>query len=404
MPCGRDDVLDALLHPVQRLVHRAADDRGALQGVLAPVEEALVAAGRAQGGEVVGQAAGGRGVGALVVVDDDDQRQVLVGGDVVDRLPRHAAGERAVADDRDGVPVALAAQATRLGDAVGPGQRGRGVGVLDDVVLGLGAAGVAGQAALLREPAEVVPAGEQLVHVGLVAGVEDDRCRAASRTPGAARWSARPRRGWARGGRRSSRRSRRGRSRISSARAGSCSAGEGLEVVGTVDRVEHVHDQVVLPHRGVARVYVVSLSAQVLPGFPSGASGASAARAESHLTSERAGRIGPWTVIATCSGAARTVWDRPGDRLLPGRLLHDRAAGPRQPHRLRGGHGRVPAPPAAARQRPGHRRGPTWPSPACAPVTGGAWWRCAGWRPTRPAPPLRSCWPRPTSARWRPCR
>ena len=117
--------------------------------VLAPVEEPLVAAGRAQRGEVVGEAADGRGVGALVVVDDDDQGQVLVGGDVVDRLPGHAAGEGAVADDRDGVPVALAAQAARLGDAVGPGQGRRRVGVLDDVVLGLGAAGVAGQAALL---------------------------------------------------------------------------------------------------------------------------------------------------------------------------------------------------------------------------------------------------------------
>ena len=123
-----------------------------LQGVLAPVEEPLVAPGGAQRREVVGQAADGRGVGALVVVDDDDQRQVLVDGDVVERLPGHAAGERAVADDRHGVPVALAAQPARLGDAVGPGQRRRRVGVLDDVVLGLGAARVAGQAALLAQP------------------------------------------------------------------------------------------------------------------------------------------------------------------------------------------------------------------------------------------------------------
>ena len=46
---------------------------------------------------------------------------------------------------------------------------------LDDVVLGLRALGVAGQPALLAEPAEVLPPGQQLVHVGLVAGVEDDR-------------------------------------------------------------------------------------------------------------------------------------------------------------------------------------------------------------------------------------
>jgi hypothetical protein len=48
------------------------------------------------------------------------------------------------------------------------------VAVLDDVVLGLGPARVPGEAAALLEPAEVLPAGEELVHVRLVAGVEDD--------------------------------------------------------------------------------------------------------------------------------------------------------------------------------------------------------------------------------------
>ena len=44
----------------------------------------------------------------------------------------------------------------------------------DDVVLGFGAVRVAGQAALLAQGAEVLASGEELVHVGLVAGVEDD--------------------------------------------------------------------------------------------------------------------------------------------------------------------------------------------------------------------------------------
>ncbi len=39
---------------------------------------------------------------------------------------------------------------------------------------GLGPARVAGEPALLAERAEVLAAGEELVHVGLVAGVEDD--------------------------------------------------------------------------------------------------------------------------------------------------------------------------------------------------------------------------------------
>jgi hypothetical protein len=54
---------------------------------------------------VVGQPALRRGIGPGVVVDDDDERQVLLGGDVVDRLPRHAAGQRAVTDHRDRMPV-----------------------------------------------------------------------------------------------------------------------------------------------------------------------------------------------------------------------------------------------------------------------------------------------------------
>ena len=121
-----DEVLEALLGAVQGLVERLADDRRALQEVLAAGQEALVAVGGAQGGEVVGEAADGGGVGALVVVDDDDERAVLGGGDVVQRLPGHAAGQRAVADDGDDV-VVLLQHLVGLGEAVGPAEDGRGV-------------------------------------------------------------------------------------------------------------------------------------------------------------------------------------------------------------------------------------------------------------------------------------
>ena len=50
------------------------------------------------------------------------------------------------------------------------------MGVLDDVVLRLGPARVAGQAALLSQVDEVAPtAGEQLVDIRLMTGVEHDR-------------------------------------------------------------------------------------------------------------------------------------------------------------------------------------------------------------------------------------
>ena len=72
------------------------------------------------------------------------------------------------------MPV-LAADRVGLGQAVGVAQRGRGVGVLDDVVLGLGLARVAAEAALPAQPVELPgAAGQHLVHVGLVAGVPHD--------------------------------------------------------------------------------------------------------------------------------------------------------------------------------------------------------------------------------------
>ncbi len=113
------------------------------------------------------------------------------------------------------------AQLVGLGDAVRPGQRGRGVGVLDDVVRRLGPARVAGQPAALAQAGEVLPAGEQLVHVGLVAGVEDDRVARASRRPGARRWSARRRRGSGRGVRRCGRPARPGTAGSATARSSS---------------------------------------------------------------------------------------------------------------------------------------------------------------------------------------
>ena len=230
----REDVLEALLHAVQRLVDRGSDDRRATERGLAPVEDALVGVRGAQRREVVGQAADGRRVGPAVVVDHHDERTVRRRGDVVDGLPGHAAGERAVADDADDVALGeLAGALEALRDAVGPRQRGRRVRVLDDVVLGLGAARVAGEVALLLAGARS-PRGDRSASCGRRTG---GRCRrrgrpAASGRPGAARWSARRRRGWARGGRRCAVTFSTSSARISSARAGSSSAGRARRSSG----------------------------------------------------------------------------------------------------------------------------------------------------------------------------
>ena len=95
--------------------------------------------------------------------------------DVVDRLVRHPAGERAVADHRDDVTVRVGAQIACDRHAVGVGQHRGRVTVLDVVVLGFLTTRVAGQAALLSELLELVPAaGDDLVDVRLVAGVPQD--------------------------------------------------------------------------------------------------------------------------------------------------------------------------------------------------------------------------------------
>ena len=175
---GLQHVLEALLDPVQRLVQRRADQRGVRQRGLDVVQHLLVPLGDPDRGQVGGQAADRGLVGAAVVVDDDDQPGVLGHRDVVQRLPGHPAGERAVADHRHHGAAGLAAQPVRLGQPVGVGQAGGGVRVLHDVVLGLGLGRVPGQAAALPQRAELgIPPGEQLVHVGLVAGVEDDPVR-----------------------------------------------------------------------------------------------------------------------------------------------------------------------------------------------------------------------------------
>src|SRR5699024_1663157 len=175
---GADHVLESALDAVDGAVGRASGRTGLTQGLLAPGQELLVAGRGAQLVEVGSESADGRGVGAAVVVDDDDQpprRGRGVRGDGVQRLPGHAAGQCSVADDGHDVTVVLTGQLPGFGDAVGPGQGGRGVGVLEHIVLALGPARIAGETVALAEGGEPLgTAGDEFVHVRLVADVEDD--------------------------------------------------------------------------------------------------------------------------------------------------------------------------------------------------------------------------------------
>ena len=200
-----EEVLEALLGPVQRAEQRVADDRGGRHRGLDQVEDLLVALVDADRRQVAGEPADRRLVGAAVVVDNDDQPRVAGDGDVVQRLPGHPAGQRAVADHRDHGPVVLAPQPVRLGHPVGVGQRRGGVRVLHQVVLGLGPARVAGQAAGLPQRVELGSGGRSAACARRTGGrCRRSACPWASRTPGAWPASAPPHRGSGRGDRWSS--------------------------------------------------------------------------------------------------------------------------------------------------------------------------------------------------------
>ena len=126
---------------------------------------------QAELGQALGQPGDGRGVGAAVVVEDHDHPAAAV-PEVVEPLEGHAAGHGPVADDGDDPALGGAAAGHRGGQAVGVAQDRRGVAVLHPVVDRLGPRRVARQAAGLAQGAEhLPPAGDDLVHVGLVAGV-----------------------------------------------------------------------------------------------------------------------------------------------------------------------------------------------------------------------------------------
>ena len=96
--------------------------------------------------------------------------------EVVERLVRHAAGHRTIADHGDDVAVVVDAGVAGDGHAVGVAEDRRGVAVLDEVVPALLATRVARHAARLAQLGELCAApGEDLVHVRLVAGVPEDR-------------------------------------------------------------------------------------------------------------------------------------------------------------------------------------------------------------------------------------
>ncbi len=142
-----------------------------LLDVLAGVEEPRI---ETEAVEVVREGADVRRDRHAVVVEDDHHRRLEPAG-LVKRLVGDAAGQCSVADHRDDLPVGADAAAHRLLEPDCVADRGRSVTGAHDVVRRLGDRTERGEPPVLadrREP--VLPAGEDLVRIGLVADVPED--------------------------------------------------------------------------------------------------------------------------------------------------------------------------------------------------------------------------------------
>ena len=113
------------------------------------------------------------GNGLVVVVDDDNQVAVEIGG-IVEALKRQAARKRAVANNGDYV-VRIVRQVTSVCQAAAQAHRRGGMAHGEQVVLGLVGIGKArGLTITLRIDISVRAPRQRLVGVGLVRNVKDN--------------------------------------------------------------------------------------------------------------------------------------------------------------------------------------------------------------------------------------
>ena len=123
-----------------------------------------------------GKCAHGRRNRAVVVVQDDEKLQaLLVDPRVVERLERHAAGKRPVADHGDVPAVFDSEKRVRHRHPESGRNRGRRVRSPEGVVLAFATLWKAGNPVVLTQrPHAVATSGEHFVGVGLVTHVPDD--------------------------------------------------------------------------------------------------------------------------------------------------------------------------------------------------------------------------------------
>ena len=122
--------------------------------------------------QLVCETANSRRVGAAVIVDHNHDLAGAVGSNIVYSLPRHATGQRAVANENHGVAVIFAVKFMRARNTVSPRNRAGGVRRSNNIVFRFVAIRITRQASLLTQSLKRVTTSHQLMHIGLVAGVE----------------------------------------------------------------------------------------------------------------------------------------------------------------------------------------------------------------------------------------
>ena len=167
------EVHHRLAQPPAPFERRRPDDRDPLDGAVVRALALPPGVRELDLREVLADRADRRADRHLVVVHDDEHLRLAL-ADVVEGFERQAAHQRRIADD-DRDALEAMADVARLGEAFGDRQAGAGVPAIEHVVLGLRAAREpAHPVELAQRPESVEAAGQQLVGVGLVAGVPDD--------------------------------------------------------------------------------------------------------------------------------------------------------------------------------------------------------------------------------------
>ncbi len=161
---GNHELLQRIFGPLDTLHHLR---QIVVHGVVYFVAQMKIAVGGADVVEIHGKSAHIRADGHAVVVEHDDKICVQLGG-IVDRLQRHAAGERAVSDNRHNRIIA-SLKVPRLHQAQPGGDGGGAVPGIEGIARTLLPLRKSAQPPVLPERVKLILApGENFVRVGLM--------------------------------------------------------------------------------------------------------------------------------------------------------------------------------------------------------------------------------------------